>query len=212
MNKLILFTAFLALSVSAKAGAMRDLDILSSDLGVKAGDVMVPQVPGPVEVKSATPDIGAIFGGIIGMMGETRGIYKVGPFDRRRAQKALYEARFNLENAGARVARAYVEGGWYNAYAVVEYRAKFKIKQYRRDRILNAHRAYDKMDRIIADLHRKGVDVIFGRVEGVPGDFSIIIDYADNASGEAAGAEIIGGIIGLIIDAASHPAAPAPAP
>jgi hypothetical protein len=186
--------ALLALAAQVKAAAVNELGTAA---GSEKGAIAVPAVQAPENTKL---DFGDIIDGIADQIGQKKRTYRVGPFFRRDADYVMETVTRNLWAAGAKVRGSRFEGDWNSVYVVVDYKASFKVRAFRRDHIFNAHHAYDKMDRIIENLRREGVQVIYGRVEGYPGDFSIIIDYADERPN---GAQIIGGIIGEIIDHAA---------
>ena len=58
---------------------------------------------------------------------------------------------------------------------MVVYKAHFKVKQYRRDNFQDPLYPYFKLDQIMRELQRQEVHVIYNRIEGLPGNFSIVI-------------------------------------
>lgn len=179
MRKIVLFTALLALAVSAKAGSMSELESAAGG-GIGDNSAAIPQVAAPAESETGGDrDIGDFIDNIIDQIPFKR-TYRLGPLFKLEADNALPGIIRNFENAEAKIQESHVEGGWRDSYVVVVYKAGFRVKQDRRDHISGGIYAYYLRDRILDELQRQGAHVIYSRIEGLPGDFSIITDYAGN--------------------------------
>jgi hypothetical protein len=201
MKITILLATILTLAASVKAGSMNDLESASAAISADKGCITVPQASAPVEIKDEKDAHSKGFIDDILDQIPFKRTYRLGPLFKMEADSALPAVVRNFENAEAKVQESRVEGGWRDSYVVVVYKAGFRAKQYRRDGIQGVLSVYLKKDQIISELQRQGVHVIYGRVEGLPGDFSIIIDYA---GGKADVPQIADGILGKSTEQAGH--------
>ena len=190
MKRSVLLLALLALAASAQAGSISDLE---SAIGAEKTSMTVPQASAPTAVEPGNDaNDKSFFGDILDQI-PLKKTYRLGPLFKMEADSALPAVIRNFENAGAQIKESRVEGGWRDSSVVVVYKAGFKVKQYRRDGIHGVLNVYLKKDQIMSELRRQGIHVIYGRIEGLPGDFSIIIDYAGC---KADVPKIIDGILG----------------
>lgn len=174
MKQALLFAVLLPLAVSAKAGALGALESASAGIDMNIGDIAVPQVPAPARVDL---DKG-LFEDIIDYIPFLR-TYRLGPLFKLEADALLDTVVARFENAGAKVQTPRVEGGWRDSFVIVDYKAHFRVKQYRRDNIPNVLYAHYLLNKITEELPRHEAHIIYSRVEGVIfGSSSVIIDYA----------------------------------
>jgi len=168
MKKTLLTVTLLAAAASVQAGPMAQLESASP---ADVADIAVAEVPAPVKAAEK-----GIFDDILDQIPAER-TYRLGPLFKMEADGSLPVVVKNFEDAGAKIKESRVEGGWRDSYIVVVYKARFKVKQYRRDNISNPLTAYLLKDRITSKLVEQGVKIIYIRVEGLLGASSIILDY-----------------------------------
>lgn len=180
MKRSVLLIALLALAASVKAGPMSDLECASAAIGADKNSIAVPQAPVPTAVEPGNNTSDKSFIDDILDQIPFKRTYRLGPLFSIEANSALPTVVRNFENAGAKIQESRVEGGWRDSYVVVVYKARFKVKQYRRGNFQDPLYLYLKLDQIMRELQRQEVHVIYKRIEGLPGNFSIVIDYAGN--------------------------------